>query len=145
MTFYFNQNIKYNGGVAINGKNYERITNVTTSGPALTITYEGFDINTDYTITFPAGCVTSMNGDKLLEEAATFNFSTCDFGSLDDIKDTHKGRTAPLPINLSMSLDCWNVKTIPLRRIAMSIPTGCRCRARRLPTKRYSPRPPTRS
>lgn len=99
MTFYFNQNIKYNGGVVINGKNYERITNVTTSGPALTITYEGFDINTDYTITFPAGCVTSINGDKLLEEAATFNFSTCDFGSLDDIKDTHKGRTAPLPIN----------------------------------------------
>jgi len=101
MTFYFNQNIKYNGGVAINSsaQSFERITNVTTSGPAVSIAYEGLDVNTDYTITFPAGSVVSMNGDKLLEEAATFNFSTCGFGSLDDIRDTHKGRSAPLPIN----------------------------------------------
>ena len=40
-----------------------------------------------------------MNGDKTLEETAEFNFSTCDFGALDNIKDTHKGRAAPLPIN----------------------------------------------
>ena len=99
MTFYFNQNIKYLGGAAINGKKYEHITNVTTAGSALSVTYEGLDINTDYTISFPKGAVTSMDGSKALEEDVAFNFSTCDYGLLDNIKETHKGRAAPLPIN----------------------------------------------
>ena len=99
MTFYFNQNIKYNGDVTINGKNYERITNVTASGSALSVTYEGLDVNTDYVVTFPEGSVASMNGNNVLEEKIEFNFSTCGFGSLDNIKETHKGRAAPLPIN----------------------------------------------
>lgn len=99
MTFIFNQNIKYVGGVTINGENFERITNVTASGAALTVNYEALDVNTDYTITFPEGSITSMNGTKSLENAITFNFATCGFGLLENIKDIHKGRAAPLPIN----------------------------------------------
>lgn len=99
MTFYFNQNVRYTGGIAINGKGFERISNVTTAGSAVTVGYEGLDVNTDYTITFPAGSVTNVAGDKVLENPVAFHFSTCDFGLLENIKDTHKGRAAPLPIN----------------------------------------------
>lgn len=99
MSFIFNQNIRYTGGITITGNNFERITNVTTAGSALTVAYEGLDINTDYTITFPEGSVVSMNGNKTLEETIRFNFSTCDFGLLENIRDIHKGRAAPLPIN----------------------------------------------
>lgn len=99
MTFFFNQDIMYIGGITLTGKNFERITNVTTAGSSLTIAYEGLDVNTDYTFTFPEGSIASINGDKALEKDTVFNFSTCDFGSLDNIKETHKGRAAPLPIN----------------------------------------------
>lgn len=99
MSFIFNQNIRYTGGITITGNNFERITNVTTAGSALTVAYEGLNINTDYTITFPEGSVVSMNGNKTLEETIRFNFSTCDFGLLENIRDIHKGRAAPLPIN----------------------------------------------
>lgn len=34
-----------------------------------------------------------------MEETIRFNFSTCDFGLLENIRDIHKGRAAPLPIN----------------------------------------------
>ncbi len=99
MSFIFNQNIKYTGGVSITGDNFERITNVTTAGAALTVAYEGLDVNTNYTITFPKGSVVSMHNDKVLEETIRFNFSTCDFGQLDNIRDTHKGRATSLPVN----------------------------------------------
>ena len=99
MSFIFNQNIKYIGGITITGDSFERITNVTTAGSALTVAYEGLDVNTNYTITFPEGSVVSMNGDKVLEETIRFNFTTCDFGLLDNIRDTHKGRATSLPVN----------------------------------------------
>lgn len=99
MTFFFNQNIKYIGGITLTGKKFERITNVTTAGSSLTVSYEGLDVNTDYTITFPEGSVASMDGNKILEKDTVFNFSTCGFGSLDNIRDIHKGRAVPLPIN----------------------------------------------
>ncbi len=99
MSFIFNQNIKYIGGITITGDSFERITNVTTAGSALTVAYEGLDVNTNYTITFPEGSVVSMNGDKVLKETIRFNFTTCDFGLLDNIRDTHKGRATSLPVN----------------------------------------------
>lgn len=99
MTFFFNQNIRYVGGITLTGKNSERITNITTAGSSLTVSYEGLDVNTDYTITFPEGSVTGMDGNKTLENDTVFAFSTCGFGSLDNIRDIHKGRAAPLPIN----------------------------------------------
>lgn len=99
MSFIFNQNIRYTGGITITGNNFERITNVTTAGSALTVAYEGLDVNTDYTITIPEGSVVSTVGDRTLEETIRFNFSTCDFGLLENIRDVHKGRAAPLPIN----------------------------------------------
>lgn len=99
MSFIFNQNIKYIGGITITGDSFERITNVTTAGSALNVAYEGLDVNTNYTITFPEGSVVSMNGDKVLEETIRFNFTTCDFGLLDNIRDTHKGRATSLPVN----------------------------------------------
>lgn len=99
MSFIFNQNIRYTGGITITGNNFERITNVTAVGSAITVAYEGLDVNTDYTITIPEGSVVSMNGNKTLEQTIRFNFSTCDFGLLENIRDVHKGRAAPLPIN----------------------------------------------
>lgn len=99
MTFYFNQNIKYVGNATISGNAFERITNVTTAGSALIVSYEGLNVNTDYKMSFPMGSLTNQNGSKVLEENVEFCFSTCDFGLLENIKDTHKGRAAPLPIN----------------------------------------------
>ena len=99
MNFIFNQRIKHTGDIIITGKDFERITHVSTAGSALTVTYEGLNANTDYTLTFPEGSISSMDGSKTLEEAIRFSFSTCDFGALDNIKDTHKGRAAALPIN----------------------------------------------
>lgn len=99
MSFIFNQNVRYTGGVTISGNKFERITNVTAAGSALTVAYEGLDVNTGYTITFPAGSVVSKSGDRTLEETVRFDFSTCDFGLLENIRDIHKGRSAPLPVN----------------------------------------------
>ena len=99
MNFIFNQGIKHTGDIIITGKDFERITHVTTAGSALTVTYEGLNANTDYTLTFPEGSISSMDGSKTLEADIRFSFSTCDFGALDNIKDTHKGRAAALPIN----------------------------------------------
>lgn len=35
-----------------------------------------------------------------MEEAVRFDLSTCNFGLLENIRDIHKGRSAPLPVNL---------------------------------------------
>lgn len=97
MTFKFNQDIKYNGGVTINGDNYERI-DVKASGTSLTVTYEALDVNTDYVIAFPEGAITNLDGTKeFFEEVA---FSTCDFGAAKQEGETHWGRAAKeLPLN----------------------------------------------
>ena len=97
MTFRFNQDIKYTGGATINGDAFERITDVTAAGSTLTVTYEGLDVNTEYVINFPEGAITDVTGKKSF--ADEFTFSTCGFGSLDDISETHKGRAASLPID----------------------------------------------
>ena len=97
MVFRFNQDIKYNGGITINGDNFERITDVTASGATLTVTYEALDANTEYVIAFPEGAVTDLNEKKVF--TGEFEFTTSDFGSLDDISATHKGRAASLPID----------------------------------------------
>lgn len=99
MNFVFNQKIKYSGNITITSKGFERITDVTAFGSTLSVSYEGLDVNTDYTLTIPAGAVSSINGNNTLEKEIKFHFSTCDFGLLENIKDTHKGRAAALPIN----------------------------------------------
>ena len=99
MTFYFNQKIQYAGGATLNGKDFERITNTTTAGSALSVSYEALNIHTDYTLTFPKGSVSSTDGTKTLEKDITFHFTTCDYGLLENINEKHKGRAAPLPIN----------------------------------------------
>lgn len=97
MIFRFNQDISYHGGATINGDEYERLTSVTASGPVLTVAYEALNANADYAITFPEGSITDVNGKKTF--TGDFEFSTCDFGSLDDINATHKGRATSLPVN----------------------------------------------
>ena len=99
MTFQFKNEIKYTGGATINGEQYERLTNVQASGTTLTVNYEALDANTDYTITFPEGSITNFAGSKTIEGGLEFDFKTADFGLLENISNTHKGRAASLPIN----------------------------------------------
>jgi len=99
MTFRFNQDIQYKGGATINGDAFERLTSVSASGASLTVNYEALDANTEYVITLPAGSLTDFSGNKTNESAIEFEFNTCDFGALDAISDTHKGRATTLPIN----------------------------------------------
>ncbi len=97
LTFRFNQDIKYLGGATINGDNFERLTSVSASGTALSITYEALDANTEYVINFPEGAITDFNGTKSFQ--GEFTFTTANFGALDAIADAHKGRAAALPVN----------------------------------------------
>ena len=99
MTFQFKNEIKYTGGATINGDQFESITDVQTSGTALTVVYEALDANKDYTITFPEGSITNFAGTKTIEGGLEFEFHTADFGALDDISATHKGRATTLPVN----------------------------------------------
>lgn len=99
MTFQFKNEIKYTGGATINGDQYESITDVQASGTALTVVYEALDANKDYTITFPEGSITNFAGTKTIEDGLEFEFHTADFGALDDISATHKGRATTLPVN----------------------------------------------
>jgi hypothetical protein len=103
MTFRFNQDVVYKGGATINGDNYERLVSVTAAGPALTVTYEGLDVNSDYAINFPEGSITDLKGVKTFSEE--FEFSTCDFGPLEKISETHKGRAA---VNLPIDFKPFN-------------------------------------
>jgi len=99
MTFQFKNEIKYTGGATINGDQFESITDVQASGTVLTVVYEALDTNKDYTITFPEGSITNFAGTKTIEGGLEFEFHTADFGALDDINATHKGRATTLPIN----------------------------------------------
>jgi hypothetical protein len=99
MTFNFKNEINYEGGATINGDQFERLTNVQASGKSLTVNYEALDANTDYVITFPEGSITNFAGSKTIEGGLEFEFKTADFGALDAINATHKGRAAALPIN----------------------------------------------
>ena len=98
MTFRFNQDIAYHGGATINGDGFERLVDVSASGSSLTVNYECLDVNTDYVINFPEGAITDFSGKKSFAEE--FEFSTCDFGLLENISETHKGRAAKtLPLD----------------------------------------------
>ena len=98
MIFRFNQDIAYKGGATINGDNNERIVGVDVAGNTLTVKYEALDVNSDYVISFPEGAITDAKGTKTFAEE--FEFSTCDFGPLETISETHKGRAAAiLPLN----------------------------------------------
>lgn len=99
MTFQFKNEIKYTGGATINGDQYERLTSVQGSGNTITVNYEALDANTNYVITFPEGSIINFAGSKTIEGGLEFEFSTCDFGALDQIATAHKGRATALPIN----------------------------------------------
>ena len=103
MTFRFNQDIKYTGGATINGDAFERITDVSAAGSTLTVSYEGLDVNTEYVIDFPEGAITDVNGKKSF--TGEFEFTTCGFGSIDNISETHKGRAA---VNLPIDFKPFN-------------------------------------
>ncbi len=96
----FNQDIKYNGGAVLNGKTQFETVDVTVSGKKLNIAYEALNINTAYTLTFPAGAITDMAGNQSF--ITDVKFTTCDFPALKSDGETHFGKAAAeLPLNFA--------------------------------------------
>lgn len=91
MTLTFNQSIRYNGGILINGEQYEQVS-ATGGGTTLQINYLGLDANTDYTIQFPEGSITDFYGTKSFD--GEFSFHTADFLPEKVSGETHFGKAA---------------------------------------------------
>ena len=96
----FNQEVKYNGGAAIDGNHqFENIT-VGASGSKLSIAYEALDANSTYTVSFPAGALTNVAGDKSFIGDVKIN--TSDFPREKEAGETHWGKAAiNLPLNFA--------------------------------------------
>lgn len=100
LTLGFNQNLKYNGNVAINGKHGFEDFSISGSGNKLTISYEALDVNSTYTLTFPEGALTNVDGTKSF--VADVKLNTCDFAPTKKEGETHYGKAAAtLPINFA--------------------------------------------
>jgi len=91
MTLNFNQTIRYNGGILINGDQYEQVS-ASGGGTSIQVNYTALDANTDYTIQFPEGAVTDFYNTKSF--ANEFSFRTCDFLPTKVSGDTHFGKAA---------------------------------------------------
>jgi hypothetical protein len=91
MTLNFNQTIRYNGGVLINGDQFEQVS-ATGGGTSIQVNYLGLDANTDYTIQFPEGAVTDFYNTKSF--GSEFNFHTSDFLPAKVSGETHFGKAA---------------------------------------------------
>lgn len=96
----FNQEVKYNGGATIDGNHqFENIT-VGASGSKLSIAYEALDANSTYTVSFPAGALTNVAGDKSFIGDVKIN--TSDFPREKEAGETHWGKAAVnLPLNFA--------------------------------------------
>lgn len=91
MTLNFNQTIRYNGGVLINGDQFEQVS-ATGGGTSIQVNYLGLDANTDYTIQFPEGAITDFYNTKNF--GSEFNFHTSDFLPAKVSGETHFGKAA---------------------------------------------------
>jgi hypothetical protein len=91
LTFNFNQTINYNGGITINGDQYEQVS-ATNSGTSITVSCIGLNANTDYVLAFPTGAITDFYNTKTFNEE--FAFRTCDFLAAKVSGDTHYGKAA---------------------------------------------------
>jgi len=98
MTFTFNQTINYNGGITINGDQYEQISTSGLATTSLTVSHIGLDANTEYTISFPEGSITDYYNTKSFSKE--FTFTTCDYLAEKVSGDTHYGKAAAtLPLD----------------------------------------------
>lgn len=100
LTLTFNQEVKYNGEATISGiHQWEDIT-IGASGTKLNIGYNNLDILSDYVVSFPAGALTDVTGEKSFEGDITI--STMDFPRAKIEGDTHFGKAAAeLPLNFA--------------------------------------------
>lgn len=89
MQITFNQDIKYDGGISINGVQYEQVK-ASASGKNLTVTYNSLAPNTEYTLNL--GKISDFNATKTFE--GSFNFTTCDFPPTKLEGETHYGKAA---------------------------------------------------
>jgi len=103
MTLNFNQTIRYNGGILINGDQYELVS-ATGGGTALQVNYTGLDANTDYVIQFPEGSITDFYNTKSFGNE--FTFRTCDYLPTKVATDTHFGKAA---VSLPLTFKPFNV------------------------------------
>lgn len=94
----FSKKVVLAGTPVIGGADKFEEINVTAAGSAISVSYAALQPNHVYTVTFPAGCVTSEDGSESFE--GTLTFSTSDFS--DDVADgaTHYGKAfATLPVS----------------------------------------------
>jgi hypothetical protein len=91
MTLNFNQTIRYNGGILINGDQFEQVT-ATGGGTSVQVNYTALDASTDYSIQFPEGSVTDFYNTKSLTNE--FHFRTSDYLPAKVSSDTHYGKAA---------------------------------------------------
>lgn len=103
MTLNFNQTIRYNGGVLINGDQFEQVS-ATGGGTSIQVNYLGLDANTDYTIQFPEGAITDFYNTKSFD--SEFNFHTSDFLPAKVSGETHFGKAA---LNMPLTFRPFNV------------------------------------
>jgi hypothetical protein len=103
MILNFNQTIRCNGGVLINGDQYEQVS-ATGGGTAVQINYVGLDASTDYTIQFPDNAITDFYNTKNFN--GEFNFHTSDFLPSKVSGETHFGKAATI---LPLSFKPFNV------------------------------------
>lgn len=99
LSFVFNQPLAYNGGVKINGDNNEKVV-ANVADKTLSLSFEALDINTEYTVSFPEGALTTLSGKQGFNGEITF--STCDFPQAKKSGDNHFGKAAKtLPIDFA--------------------------------------------
>lgn len=91
MTLNFNQTIRYNGGILINGDQFEQVS-ASGGGTSLQVNYTALDANTEYTIQFPEGSLVDFYNTKSFSNE--FTFRTCDFSPAKITGDTHFGKAA---------------------------------------------------
>jgi hypothetical protein len=103
MTLNFNQTIRYNGGLLINGDQFEQVS-ATGGGTALQISYIGLDANTEYALQFPEGALTDFYNTKSFDEEITFR--TGDFLPAKVSGETHFGKAAA---SLPLTFKPYNV------------------------------------
>ncbi|MDE5749635.1 MAG: Ig-like domain-containing protein, partial [Duncaniella sp.] len=80
LTLTFNQDVLYKGGASVAGRTQWEKFDISAAGKKLTIAYVGLNVNTDYTITFPAGAITDVAGEQSF--ATEVKLNTCDFPAL---------------------------------------------------------------
>jgi len=99
MKFSFNQTINYNGGITLNGEQYENIAVTGGTGTmGLAVDFTGLDANTEYILSFPEGAITDFANTKSFEQDLTF--TTQSFPALKVSGDTHYGKAATaLPLD----------------------------------------------